>query len=140
MSRRSIASVIVLGLTVAACAGEARVASVTTTSAPIAARGDDSIDGLAAARCDREAACRNVGNGQKYESHARCVREVGAQTREAMQGTPCPAGIDRAQLGRCFAEVSRSFCDNLATEVSALDPCRPRALCAGEDWPPEGEL
>ena len=87
------------------------------------------IDSIAAARCDREARCNNVGANKDFDSHDQCVAKVKSDKREDLNAKDCPGGIDQKELSECLEETRNSDCNNPFDELGRMTACRTSDLC-----------
>ncbi|MDP9000236.1 MAG: DUF6184 family natural product biosynthesis lipoprotein [Myxococcota bacterium] len=117
----------------AACGGsnqEPAVSGTGVTSAQTAQKADSAIVGkLAAARCDREQTCNNVGAGQKYASRDVCMDQMRGGLANDLNSYECPKGIDEAQLDKCMNGIRSEECSHPLDTISRMEKCRTGALC-----------
>jgi Family of unknown function (DUF6184) len=84
---------------------------------------------IAAARCEREVRCNNVGAKGKYPNRADCATRIRDDKRDTINEKDCPGGIDAKQLNHCLAEVRDEPCRNPLVSISRLVSCRSSRLC-----------
>jgi hypothetical protein len=84
---------------------------------------------LAAARCERERTCKNVGPGDKYASREVCMDQTRGSLANDLNGYDCPRGIDRDALERCTAAIRIEECNHPLDTLSRMEKCRTAALC-----------
>jgi hypothetical protein len=89
------------------------------------------IDRLAAARCDREVRCNNVGADNKYDSRDHCLSSVKASMRGELNQWDCAGGIHTQQLDECLNAIQKEDCGNPIDTVGRLVACRSGDLCSG---------
>jgi hypothetical protein len=122
-----------LGLLVACGAsnGPAVTGSETPVGATNAQKNVDAsiVTQLAAARCERERACNNVGPGDKYVSHEVCMDQMRGSLANDLNAYDCPRGIDREALERCSAAIRVEECSHPLDTLSRMEKCRTAALC-----------
>ena len=96
------------------------------------ARWDDAsiVDRLSSARCDREQACDNVGDGKKYASRRVCIDQARGSTGNDINSYKCPGGIDAVAAQRCLSAIGNEECGAHPMEaLTRLDDCRAGAMC-----------
>jgi hypothetical protein len=102
----------------------------TTSGSALAAPVDShAIDELAAARCDREQTCNNVGNGRSYATRDVCVGKLRADGQNDFTNASCPNGISRLALDKCLADIRGERCDHPLDTLSRLNSCARASLC-----------
>jgi hypothetical protein len=87
------------------------------------------VEQLAAARCDREQRCGNVGDARSYASRNVCLDTMRGSIGNALNAYNCPLGIDRANLERCRVAIHEEHCGDAVATVSRAQTCRTAALC-----------
>jgi hypothetical protein len=87
------------------------------------------VDGLAAARCDQEQGCKNVGPGAKYASRGVCMDQLRGGIGNDLNEYKCPRGLDRDAVDRCTAAIKIEECGHPFDTLMRLDKCRTGALC-----------
>ena len=127
-------SLLGLGLVGIACGHSynttnAPAATAETTGASRHDANDGSIEKLAAAKCEREQRCDNVGQGKKFGTRQACIDENRSSNRSDLRSNECPGGIDQRQLDKCLAEIKAEHCGNALDKISRLTACRDAALC-----------
>ena len=100
---------------------------VETTGATV--RNGDAIHQLTLARCNREVACNNVGQGQKYADFDACTREIGFDTGVTLRGEKCPNGVLAGRLSSCLDQISTERCGNPLDTIERVAACRKGMLC-----------
>ena len=82
-------------------------------------------------RCDREAACSNIGTGREFGDRDECVNEIGHYIIAALPSEECPSGVDADALSTCIRDVQAEPCANGgAAAVDRLSSCSRDRLCA----------
>jgi hypothetical protein len=125
-------------LVTAGCAHEPTTDTTTTTSesregpGPISMR---TIDAVTMARCDREAACGNVGDGKRFPTRKACETEARGRGLNELAAEECPSGIDAPQLSseqlqQCLADIRGTRCDSRLETIRGLRSCGAKMLCA----------
>ena len=93
-------------------------------------RADQSVVAkLAAARCDHEQKCNNIGQGQKYTSREMCKQQLASSTSNDLNATSCPRGLDQDAVNRCMNAISNEQCSVSIDTLSRMADCRTDALC-----------
>jgi hypothetical protein len=87
------------------------------------------VERLAAARCDQEQECKNVGAGAKYSSLSVCMDEIRESIGHHLNADQCRHGLDRDAVDRCMVSIKREECSHPFDTLLRYDDCRPRALC-----------
>jgi hypothetical protein len=100
----------------------------STTSARVASN-EDAIARITTTRCDREAACNNVGAGRSFETAAACTSQYGHDKRADLRAEECPRGISAPDLADCLAEIRSEKCGNPLDSASRIAACRKGKLC-----------
>ncbi len=86
---------------------------------------------VATERCDRAAACKQVGTGRAFGDRDECVNAIGHEVVAAISDDECPSGVDVDRLAACVSEVQASSCANAAESGAALPSCMRDGLCHG---------
>lgn len=115
-------------LALAACAPAASAPARPRGSpgAPISA--DAAASAIAAARCEHEAACNQIGAGHDYATADACTAAFSSSALSDLRGHPCPGGIDSNHVRACAGILKRESCLPLSS-LSRMYTCRPVALC-----------
>jgi hypothetical protein len=87
------------------------------------------VDRLAAARCDQEQGCKNVGPGAKYASRSVCMDQIRGSAGNDLNAYNCPRGLDRNAVDRCTAAIQSEECSHPFDTLTRFDKCRIGALC-----------
>ncbi len=87
------------------------------------------VDKLAAARCDFEQACKNIGPGAKYASPSACMEDVRGHIASKLNTQDCPRGLDSNAVDRCMAAIRSDECSHPFDTLTRFDTCRATALC-----------
>jgi len=88
------------------------------------------VDRLSNARCDREAACNNVGDGKKYASRQVCLDQMRGGIANDINSYKCPGGIDGTAVGECLRAIGNEECGAHPIEaITRMDKCRSGAMC-----------
>jgi hypothetical protein len=86
------------------------------------------LSGIAAARCDREIRCKNVGPDGKYKSRGECIVEMQKDKRDDFSVASCPA-VDTKKLEGCVQEIQREKCGNPLDVFNRYEMCKSGSLC-----------
>jgi hypothetical protein len=84
---------------------------------------------IAAARCEREVRCNDVGTHRKYASRADCVAWMQAARRDDFDERECPRGIDKKQLNACISAIRDEACNGPLDNIERLTACRSNDIC-----------
>jgi Family of unknown function (DUF6184) len=87
---------------------------------------------IAAARCDREVRCKNVGTKEKYATRDECIAKVKEDKRDDINAKDCPGGVHEKQLNECLQAIRTEDCGNPLDAISRLSACRSGALCVSK--------
>lgn len=87
------------------------------------------IDRIVAARCQRAAACNDIGADREYASRDVCMREIRTSMRDDLKASECPGGIDAKELNECLTEIRNENCNNPLDTIGRLAACRTSDLC-----------
>jgi hypothetical protein len=109
--------------------GTDREAASATTTGASASGGESAAQSIAAARCDREETCKNIGSGRTYPSRNACVDELRDKSRSELNASDCPGGVDNAPLEKCLSEIRGENCGRALDAITRLAACRTSALC-----------
>ncbi|MBX3187991.1 MAG: hypothetical protein KF819_13290 [Labilithrix sp.] len=110
--------------------GEPRSAT-TTTGAPGMGTlaNEEGMGRIIEARCDREVACDNVGEGKKYVTRERCRKDIRAATVAELGPNPCPNGLREERINACISEVRGEKCSVSGDDLAKVAVCRHAAIC-----------
>jgi hypothetical protein len=88
------------------------------------------VDRLASARCDREQACDNVGDGRKYVSRHVCMEQLRGRIDNDLNAYQCPGGIDETAVTHCVSAIGAEECGAHPIEaMTRIEKCRADAMC-----------
>jgi hypothetical protein len=88
------------------------------------------VDRLTAARCDREQACNNIGDGKKYASRSVCMEQIHGSIANDLNSYQCPGGLDDSAVNQCMNAIGNEECGVHPMEaLSRLDKCRSGSMC-----------
>lgn len=83
----------------------------------------------AAARCERENGCNNIGQGRRYQSRDACITTASADRFDSWDSANCTRGVDASKLGDCLNAVREQSCGNPIDDISRMNACRGAAVC-----------
>jgi hypothetical protein len=103
-----------------------------TGAGPVSRR---AIAAITSTRCDREAACDNIGRGRKYPTREMCVDDVRGRGLSELTAGSCASGIDSPQLNgeelqECLAQIRADPCDRPSETLSGLGSCGTYLMCS----------
>jgi hypothetical protein len=102
----------------------------TSEPAPTSTRDTAVVDRLSNARCDREAACDNVGDGKKYASRRVCLDKMHGGIANDINSYQCPRGVDATAVSQCLTAMGNEECGAHPMEaITRMDKCRSGAMC-----------
>jgi hypothetical protein len=101
----------------------------TTTVTGASLANNSAIERIVAARCEREAACRNIGPDKKHSSAQLCAEKLRVDMKSDLNAQECPAGIDQKELGECLESIRKEDCGNPIDSISRLAACRTGDMC-----------
>ncbi len=87
------------------------------------------VDKVVAARCEREATCKNVGVDKRYANAQVCSQKLHADMKEDLNAKECPHGIDQKELNECLEAIRKEDCNNPIDTIGRLAACRTSDLC-----------
>jgi hypothetical protein len=88
------------------------------------------VDRLSNARCDREEACKNVGDGKEYASRRVCMDQIHGGIANDLNSFQCPGGLDAAAVQQCLIAIGNEECGAHPIEaITRMDKCRSGAMC-----------
>ncbi len=111
-----------------------RPGTATVTGANVV-NNQSAIDRIVAARCAREATCKNVGADKHYKSSAECTQKIKADMKDDLNVKECPRGIDEKELNECLDSIHKEDCNNPVDVLSRLAACRTSDLCLSSGAP-----
>jgi hypothetical protein len=86
---------------------------------------------IAAAECEREMKCKNVGDTLKYSSMEHCTKAKSDEiAKDFVKDEDCKNGISQKDLDSCVAKTTEQTCDGLS---SVLSNAERSAVCGSND-------
>ena len=86
------------------------------------------LAGIAAARCEREVRCKNVGPNAKYKTRGECMAEMQKDKRDDFSVAKCPA-VNTKKLQGCVKEIQQETCGNPIDVFNHYEMCKSGSLC-----------
>ncbi len=88
---------------------------------------------VTSARCDRQAACNNVGTNRAFADRDSCANEIGHDVVAVLTSEQCPSGVDADLLAACVSDLQSEPCGEKARARAAEGPssCGLESLCVG---------
>ncbi len=120
-------------LAVAACGRDARepemmpAAQVAPATSP-----RDAVEAIAAARCDNEQRCNNIGPNAKYQNREHCLSVARSDASEELSGDDCRYGVKASDLNECLGHLREASCGTVGSAFDSLGSmlsCQSRELC-----------
>ena len=87
------------------------------------------VMGVTMARCDRQAACNNVGTNRAFGDRDACANEIGHDVVAALSSEECPSGVDADNLATCVSDLQSEPCGARATSPEGPSSCERERLC-----------
>jgi hypothetical protein len=84
---------------------------------------------VTSARCDRQAACNNVGTNRRFGDRDACANEVGHDVVAVLSSEQCPSGVDADRLETCVSELQAAPCGDKASVAEGPGSCGLESLC-----------
>lgn len=112
---------------------DTKTGETTITGAAVGVSNDGAINRIIAARCQREATCKNVGSDKHFTSYEVCARELRDRVADDLKASECPKGIDSKELDECMESIRTESCNNPIDTISRLAACRTSDLCLKVD-------
>ena len=113
------------------------VGTTTTTGAHVGSVSyETATSRIVAARCDREAACNNIGAKKRFVDRTVCTHELGAKLADDLKPSECPNGVDAKHLDDCLDAINKEACGNIIDTISRAGACQTSGLCLKADEKP----
>jgi hypothetical protein len=87
------------------------------------------IERIADATCDREQSCGTIGPGAYFPSREECMLTLREKTRQTLNPSQCPGGIDQKSLDECLASLEANQCAQPGDAITRAAQCPARSLC-----------
>jgi len=129
---KTLALVLSIGTVFGACASSEKevmtpASSVAPRTTPAAA-----AEQIAAARCDREARCNDVGPSKEFQNREHCLQVMRKDASDKLADDDCPNGIANRDLQGCLSDIGSENCGGVSLPFAKLDSmmaCRQSHLC-----------
>jgi hypothetical protein len=83
---------------------------------------------IAAARCDREARCDNVGATRNFATRTECLTTMASYKHAHINFEKCPLGVAEPKVENCLKAIRAEDC-SAARSLERINACRMAALC-----------
>ena len=103
--------------------------AATPVRLPVTVETSSAVMKIATSRCDREAACSNIGTGREFGDRDECVNEIGHHVVSVLPSDYCEGGVDKDALDTCVRDLEAEPCGNGAAAVDRLTSCARARLC-----------
>lgn len=80
-------------------------------------------------RCDRQAACNNIGTNRRFGDRDACANEIGHDVVATLSSEECPSGVDAEKLSTCLSDLQSEPCLDRATSAEGPASCGRERLC-----------
>jgi hypothetical protein len=118
----------VFSMALAGCNKESEAAPpMTPASAPNSAA-RDAGEQIAAARCDHEQRCNDIGPDKKYGSREHCMTVMRDDAAKSVNH--CRSGIDQEDMRECLTDIQGQNCGNPFESLMSSKNCDSDDLCA----------
>jgi hypothetical protein len=90
------------------------------------------VDQIAAARCDREARCNDIGATKEFQNREHCLQVMRADAADDLGDDDCPNGIGQGDLQECLSDIGTEDCGGVSVPFDKLETvmsCRQDDLC-----------
>jgi Family of unknown function (DUF6184) len=133
-ARRGVAAFLLPIAALVACAAHIPTPSAVeprpgVTSMQKDAGYDAVVERLAAARCDQEQSCGNVGPHVLFASRQACLDELRGNVRDDLQSFDCPLRLDPTRFEACAGAVSVAKCGRPFETLARYRKCHAAATC-----------
>ncbi len=114
-----------------------KTGTTTTTGAHVGSVSyETATSRIVAARCDREAACDNIGAKKRFVDRTVCTHELGVKLADDLKPSECPNGVDGKHLDDCLDSIAKESCGNIVDTISRAGACSTSGLCLKADEKP----
>jgi hypothetical protein len=114
-------------------AGDRRSTNATTMNAatprPAPVSAASALMRVTTARCERHAACNNVGTNRLFADRHACANEIGHHVVSVLSSEDCPSGVDESKLATCVSEIESEPCSDNTTSTGGPPSCGRERLC-----------
>ena len=112
-----------------ACNKETQREPVSARNENAASRTRSAADQIAAARCEREKECGNVGADKTYSSGPDCVARIQNDWKDELNSRECPGGINQHELDECVSQIRAEACGNPFDTLARITECTQGQIC-----------
>jgi hypothetical protein len=104
--------------------------TTTMTGAPMGAVTYETASArIVAARCDRAAACNDIGDKKAFVDRTVCMHELHSKLADDMKPSDCPGGMDAKNLDDCLTSIQKDSCGNSVDSIARMGSCKASDLC-----------
>jgi len=89
----------------------------------------NAVASMAAARCERQVRCNNIGPNETYKTRGECVAKLQNEKAGSINAKECPGGINEANLDRCLKALRDEQCGSPLGTLGRLEACKTDGLC-----------
>jgi hypothetical protein len=116
--------------------------AATPAPAPTPVSTASAVMRLTTARCERQAACNNVGTNRAFADRDACANEIGHDVVAALSSETCPTGVDVINLATCALDLEFEPCGDRPTSAAGPPSCARERLCvpSSSESSPRGRL
>jgi len=90
---------------------------------------DVAVIKIAAAQCNREVRCKDLGPGEKYASRNECVAAVESERRNQINEANCPRPISAEAMKNCLQALDDDDCESAMAAAARNNACQLSNLC-----------
>jgi len=88
----------------------------------------EAVTEIARARCERETACNNVGQGKDFDTGTTCMKELAYNVQGELRPEDCP-NVRKTELDQCVQEIRGVACANMIDSIERVATCKKAQLC-----------
>ena len=111
----------------------------SATHAPATVDAASAVMRVTMGRCDRQAACNNVGTNRRFGDRDACANEIGHDVVATLSSEECPSGVDADKLSTCLSDLQSEPCLDRATSAEGPASCGRERLCVPTSSVDEGK-
>ncbi len=120
------------GILGASCTSDTEVEPGTARNAQMQGTSTaDAAERIAAARCNYEQKCGNVGATADFKDRNHCLQVQRKDMRESLDGD-CQYGVSKSDLSDCLTEVGNQDCAGVGMAIDVVErsfECSSSELC-----------
>jgi hypothetical protein len=87
------------------------------------------VGSLAAANCDHQVKCNDIGPNKKYKTRAECVTDTVKDKSGSINANACPGGINEENLNYCVKALRDADCGNPLDILTRGEACKTVGIC-----------